>query len=135
MANSKTQQMAIKGRDAGSMSIGLLYSRHFEAGERMTRALKVLGVCLLLAVITLFIPLAHFFLVPLFLIAGPVMAVMKYKVDSELEKVEGKCPECGRAINIELDPADKIPKRTYCPSCNKPLQLMYHAGSTEERVG
>ncbi len=131
MADNKTQQIAIKGGSVEQVSIGLLYSSHFSSGERMGRALKVLGVCLLLAGITLFIPIAHFFLVPLFLIAGPVMAVMKHKVDSVLEKAEGKCPECGDSISIMLDPADKMPKRTYCPSCNKPLQLMYHAGSVE----
>ena len=126
-----SQQIAIKGNDAAKGGVGQLYSLQYSSGERMGRAIKVLLICLVLALITAFIPIAHFFLVPLFLIAGPVMAVMKYKLGSALEKVEGSCPECGDAVEIALDATDILPKRTYCPSCNKPLQLMYHAGSVE----
>ena len=131
MSTSETQTIAIKASDDGAANVGQLYSRHFTSGERTGQALKVLLVCLLLAVVTAFIPIAHFFLVPLFVIAGPVMAFNKYKVDSILEKAEGRCPECSQEVDIVLEPGDKIPKRCYCPSCNKPLQLMYHAGLIE----
>lgn len=131
MSVKDTQQVAIKGNESEQVRLGQLHSLQYSSGERMGRAVKVLLICLVLALITAFIPIAHFFLVPLFLIAGPVMAVMKYKQDSALEKAEGECPECGERVDIELEPTDKLPKRTYCPSCNKPLQLLYHAGSID----
>jgi len=131
MSTRESQQIAIKDSEGTKSNIGQLYTLSFESGERMGRALKVLAICLVLAVITAFIPIAHFVLVPLFLIAGPVMAVVKYKAESVMETAEGVCPECEQQVSIEMDPSDKLPKRTYCPSCNKPLQLMYHAGSAE----
>ncbi len=130
MSESKTEAIVIKGNESAACA-GELLSTRFESSERLARAGKVLAVAWLLALITAFIPIAHFFLVPLFLIAGPVMAFMKYKAETVLEKALGTCPECSKAIDIILDPADKLPKRTYCPDCNKPLQLMYHDGSSK----
>jgi len=130
MSESKTEAIVIKGNES-DVSVGELYSSSFSSAERMVRAGKVLGIAWLLALITAFIPIAHFFLVPLFLIAGPVMAFMKYKAETVLEKAHGTCPECSKAVDINLDPADRLPKRTYCPGCNKPLQLMYHDGPSK----
>jgi len=113
-----------KGEHAGELTTQL-----FSSGERTTQALKVLGLCWLLAGITLFIPIAHFFLVPLFLVAGPVMAFSKYRVETATDSAEGICPECGESVSISLDPADKLPKWTYCPKCNKPLHLVYDGAS------
>ncbi len=125
MSEKKTEAIVIKGNDTEAI-VGELHSCSFSSTERMVRAGKLLGIAWLLALITAFIPIAHFFLVPLFLIAGPVMAFMKYKAETVLEKAHGACPECSKTVDIILDPTDKLPKRTYCPDCNKPLQLLYH---------
>ena len=125
MSESKSEPIVMKGNESAS-SVAELHTRTFTPGERMGRAGKLLGISWLLEVVTLFIPIAHFVLVPLFLIAGPVMAVMRYKSESVMEKAHGVCPECANTIDIELEPNDKLPKRTYCPVCSKPLQLMYH---------
>jgi len=130
MSESKTEVIVIKGSESDT-SVGELHSSRFSSAERMARAGKVLAIAWLLALITAFIPIAHFFLVPLFLIAGPVMAFMKYKAETILENAHGTCPECSKAVEINLDPAEKLPKRTYCPDCNKPLQLLYHSGSSK----
>lgn len=130
MSESKTEVIVIKGNDSGE-AVGELHTSTFSSAERMTRAGKLLGVAWLLALITAFIPIAHFFLVPLFLIAGPVMGFMKYKAETVMEKAHGVCPECSKAVDISLDPADKLPKHTYCPDCNKPLQLLYHSGPSK----
>jgi len=130
MSESLVEPITIKGNESAA-SVGELFTRSFNARERMARAGKVLGISWALAVVTLFIPIAHFVLVPLFGLGGPIMAVMKYRVDNVAEKAHGVCPECQQTVDIELDPADKLPKWTYCPSCNKPLQLMYHGGPTQ----
>jgi hypothetical protein len=123
MSESKTDAIVMKGNDSDA-SVAELHSRSFSSTERLSRAGKVLAIAWLLALITAFIPIAHFFLVPLFLIAGPVMAVLKYKLETALEKAHGVCPECSKPVDIMLEPTDKLPKRTYCPECNKPLQLL-----------
>ncbi len=133
MSDSRVEPITIKGNES-SASVGELYTRSFTPGERMARAGKVLAVAWLLALVTAFIPIVHFFLVPLFGIGGPIMAFMRYRVDTVAEKAHGICPECEQTVDIELDPADKLPKWTYCPACNKPVQLMYHGGPTQAAI-
>ena len=130
MSENQTETITIKGNESAGNSAEL-YTRSFTSGERMARAGKMLAICWTLALITLFIPIAHFFLVPTFLIAGPVTAYLKYRVETVMEKAHGVCPECSKAVDIALDPLDKLPKHTYCPDCNKPLQLMYHSGPSQ----
>ncbi len=120
---SETQVVYVKADEQG-VKEGILHYTRFSSGDRMSRALKVLGLCWLAAGITLFIPLAHFVLVPGFLIAGPVLAMMKYKVDRENESVSVECPKCGKAVSIKLDAADRLPVYSYCPDCNVSLQLV-----------
>lgn len=105
---------------------GTLYSQVFSDRDRLLRALKMLGILWVLALVTLFIPIAHFVLVPTFLIAGPVVAFKRYAMKSALEKAGGKCPACGQEVTIPLEPGDRLPKRTYCPACNKPIRLVYN---------
>jgi len=129
MAENKQEKIGIKGNDT-AINAGLLNSQVLSASGRIARAGKVLAVCWLLAIITLFIPIAHFFLVPLFVIGGLVMAYMKYRAAEITENATGICPECNDNVTISLDPADKLPKWTYCPACNKPLQLVYHSAQS-----
>ncbi len=124
MPGGKTESIAIKSDDKGACA-GVLESTVYSAGERTGRALKVLLVAWLLAAVAVFIPIAHFFLVPIFVIAGPVMALSRYRAEVVPEKVTGSCPACGESITIDLDPADKLPKWSYCPNCNKSLHLVY----------
>ncbi len=130
MAEHRQEKIGIKGNDTAIVS-GVLNSQILSSGERIAKAGQVLALCWLLAVITLFIPIAHFFLVPLFAIGGPVMAYMKYRAAEITENATGVCPECSDSITIKLDPSDKLPKWTYCPTCNKPLQLVYHNAQSE----
>ncbi len=128
MAETKLEPISIKANN-GQANNGELSVQVLTSGERMGRAVKILAICWLLAVITAFIPIAHFFLVPLFALAGPVMAFMKYRAENITENAKGICPECSESVTIELDAADQLPKWTYCPACNKPLQLIYRSGA------
>ena len=88
MANSETTPVIIKDNDSKTRA-GEMQSTCFEQGDRIQRALTRLGLLWLLAGVTLFIPIAHFVLVPGFLIAGPVMAWLTYKVSQQREQVSG----------------------------------------------
>ena len=131
MSSVQNDAILIKGNEAGA-SPGVLHTRLFTSGERMGAAAKMLAICWLLAVVTAFIPIAHFLLVPLFVLAGPVVAYRKYAMEAAVEKATGSCPACGEDVNILLDPADKLPKHSYCSQCNKPVQLVYDSAPVGE---
>ena len=102
----------------GELSV-LRYSGH----ERRMRALKRWGLCWLLAVLSLPIFGAHWFLVPGFLIAGPILAYRRYRQHSISVKVTGMCPRCRTVIALPLEPREQLPLRKYCTHCGAPLLI------------
>lgn len=102
---------------------GILHSQVFDAGERKVRAFKMLGLMWLLAVLSLPIVVAHFVLVPGFLIAGPIMAYKRYKVTEAPDHVTGNCPAGKEAFNLALEASDRLPMWSHCPQCKASLHL------------
>jgi len=59
--------------------------------------------------VTVFIPIAHFVLVPGFLVAGPILGWMRYRQDRAMLHVEGACPACNETMRVELDAGERLP--------------------------
>lgn len=87
------------------------------------RAAQMLALWWALALLSVLIPLAHFILVPLFLLTGPAMAYKRYRAVEVSERVEGHCPVCRNAIKLKLGPAEKPVLWKYCPVCQEPLSF------------
>ena len=60
--------------DNNNSADGTMYLTAYNPGDRTTRSITALVGCWLGAGVSIFIPLAHFFLVPGFFIAGPILA-------------------------------------------------------------
>lgn len=92
-------------------------------GQRVARTLAGLGMFWALALGSVFIPVAHFVLVPTFVVAGIVMAVRRAREDRRLLRVRGACPRCG-AVQ-ELRPGGRfVDGRSFdCPKCHGNLTL------------
>lgn len=119
------EQRVLEIRDGnGNAQPGVLHVALFDQAARNLRALKILGLLWGLAIVSIFIIILHWVLVPGFLIAGPIMAIRKRKVAIEIEKAGGICPACSEEITLQMEADDTLPKSTYCPKCNHPLQLL-----------
>ena len=92
-------------------------------GQRFARTLGGLGMFWGLALVSVFIPVAHFVLVPTFVVAGIVMAIKRAREDRRLLWVRGACPRCG--AEQELKPGGRfVDGRTFdCPSCHGNISL------------
>jgi len=123
MAKQETLNISIRNEE-GKQALGVMHFTTYTPGDRSKRAITALLACWVVAGVTLFIPIAHFFLVPAFLIAGPVLFFLRSRQDEAKEKIEGTCPHCDQAITIALENTDKLPKRTYCPACDKAIELI-----------
>jgi len=122
MATKEERSVNIENDDNGTTE-GTLYFTAYNSGDRIKRAtISWLG-CWILAGVTVFIPIAHFFLVPAFFFAGPILGISRYKQMDSKEKVVGLCPQHKTETSIALEANDKFPKWTYCPECNASLQL------------
>lgn len=85
--------------------------------QRMQLALKKFGIFFGLGIISVFIPVLHFFLVPLFLLLSIVVSIKTYGKEFHLvlKKPEG-CLECSKPLkeDVALDEA----MRVKCPHCS-----------------
>jgi hypothetical protein len=92
-------------------------------GERLVRALAALGGCWGAAVVSVFFPVAHFFLVPGFLVLGVVLAVVRGRERERLVGLHGLCPRCHR--EQDFGRGDRQGGQTWvtCPACFNRLRV------------
>jgi len=91
--------------------------------DRMRRALLGLGSFWGIAILCVFIPIAHFVLVPSFLIIGIVVAVRRLREGASVEAVTGVCPRCGVERSFEAGSALRAESTVSCRECHNQLEL------------
>ena len=99
-------------------------------GERLARTAAALGVCWGLALVIVFIPVAHFILVPTFFIAGIAVAVARAREATRLLGVHGVCPRCAAEQDFEVGGRFTPSKSLDCPKCHNTLTLTADASAT-----
>jgi hypothetical protein len=92
-------------------------------GRRVARALRVLGGLWGAALLAVFIPIAHFVLVPTLLVLGAVLGALRLRQDRVIVSVVGPCPRCGRAGAFPLDTRRVTSQRLTCPGCHTNVDL------------
>lgn len=97
---------------------------HRAPGERLFRAARALAGCWGLGVVSVFIPLAHFFLVPGFLLLGPVLAVQRLGEAVTVVKARGACPACGQPLDVTLKDRWKPAIPVRCAACRRRIELV-----------
>ena len=124
MPQTEQQPLLIKGKGDESCA-GTLHVSIYGARERAIRAAQGFAMWWALALVSVLIPLAHFILVPVFLLTGLIVAYKRYRAVEVSERVEGHCPVCRNAIKLKLGSAEKPVLWKYCPACQQPLACEY----------
>jgi hypothetical protein len=91
--------------------------------ERLRRTAAGSGLCASLAVVSLFIPVAHFILVPTFIGAAIAVAIVRAREDTRLLRVHGVCPRCATAQDFEGGGRFTPTRSLDCPKCHTNLIL------------
>lgn len=86
--------------------------------ERVGRAFAGLGMFWAMALGGLFIPVAHFILVPTFLTGGIILAVKRSREERRLLAVRGACPRCGADQAFKAGGRFADGKSLACPACH-----------------
>lgn len=126
LMSSQTRPVVIRGAHGGA-ACGTLHVRQYTRKERIRRALGMLGLFWLLAILAIPIMGVHLILIPAFLALGPIMAWRRYQMIERNERVTGECPVCGREVSIPLDSSDRLPLWTYCPPTGDPIRVVEEA--------
>jgi len=123
MPQTETQAARFNSSDNETATVAELAITQYDEKDRMKRALKRLGLFWLLSIGSIPIIFAHWVLVPGFFLAGPIAAWMVYQVEHAIDHASGVCPNCNESVTIKFEPKDTLPKWTYCPICNKSIQI------------
>lgn len=94
----------------------------FDRSARLRRALKGLAGFWGAMVVSVFLPVAHFVLVPSFLFIGIWQFFRRLKQSEQLRGAHGRCPDCGAEQDFELGSA-RLPQSVTCGSCHRGLTL------------
>ena len=91
--------------------------------DRARRALRHLGLCWGGAVVSVFIPVAHFFLVPGFFLAGIVFLVMDLRTPQLVQAARGTCPDCGADQPLDIVGRWRGSAEIACRHCHRMLRV------------
>jgi len=103
---------------SGKTSKGEVQIVTFSNSERTVRALKVLGICWGIGLFSILIPVLHFVLPPIFLLAGPIVGLMRYSIKSKILEGQGICPICAADFKITPTKAT-FPLDDICEACHR----------------
>ncbi len=108
--------------------LGEVYIRTLSKQERVGKALKMLGICWGLAVVSVLAPVLHFFLVPAFLLAGPVVGYMAYGRQRIVLGGLVSCPRCEEEMDVHSGAA-RWPLEELCPGCRTRMSVHQRSGA------
>jgi hypothetical protein len=103
-------------------TFGEVHAKYYNKNERSERALKVFGLLWGIGIFCIIIPLAHFILVPGFLLAGPVVAFFFYKQTDLVLGGFGKCPACGKPFKVARTRV-QWPINDVCSECHNSVKI------------
>lgn len=106
----------------GKKASGEVTTEHWEAKERSKRALKIWGICWGIALFCVIIPILHFFLVPSFLLAGPIAAFFVYQQSDAVLGGKSTCPHCGKPFEVARMKI-KWPLDDICANCHSAVKI------------
>lgn len=121
-----TSTVELTCTEDGKTTFGQVERRDLPANERAMRSLKVLGILWVVAFITIFVPVLHFVLVPLFLLLGIVFATTTWMEKSWIVKGSIPCPNCNKSIEFKEE-SESWPSKQRCPSCSFMLTISDNA--------
>ncbi len=97
--------------------------RLFEKPERVRRALKGLAPFWGAALGSVFIPVAHFLLVPSFALYGAYTFFERLGARQVVTAAEGTCPDCGTPQRLETGGRWQVPRTVACRHCQRALRI------------
>ena len=108
--------------ETGKANPGEVRLQHWDKRERTRRAVRAWIYCWAISVVSIAIPIAHFFLVPGFFLAGPFAAWIVSTQGSAVLGGQTDCPDCGAFLPISAG-ADHWPLKDLCAACHHRITI------------
>lgn len=114
----RVEMTGYSGRTAATVRVVF-----YDHAQRVRRALIGLGTWWGAALLSVLIPIAHFVLVPSFVIYGVYTFVRRLTANQVAVAGRGTCPDCGREQPLDVTGRWSLPRTTSCRYCQRSLQL------------
>ncbi len=102
---------------------GTMEVLEFSDQGRVKRAWMMALTCLGATVLCVFIPVAHFFLVPLgILVVTPIMTIYTFRMKTKILSASITCPACNKPLTV-LTSQEQYPIYENCSSCHRQITL------------
>ncbi len=95
----------------------------FDAARRMRRAAKGLLGFWSAMVVSVFLPIAHFVLVPSFFLIGIWQFFKRLRAHRLVKGAHGICPDCGQEQDFDTGSRLALPVSLQCRNCHRGLTL------------
>lgn len=116
------KQLNVQLKTSEKTSLASLKTLESSATEAQKKAVRFFVMGCFAALVSLFIPIAHFFLVPGFLIAAIVAYQYFKKSRVELTSCSIECPACQKQIQLNRQPLE-LPLKVVCDSCRALVEI------------
>ena len=103
-------------------SLGSINIISWSKSQRSKRCVLFWTASWVAALIAVFIPLAHFFLVPAFFILGPVLGLRQLQITKQITGGTASCPACASDLKIEKC-SYKWPLEELCTNCRRNITI------------
>jgi hypothetical protein len=127
---TRVQPFLLSGYN-GRPTQGTVTIRAFTRQERWRRAVAGLGQWWGVGLVSVFIPVAHFVLVPSFLLYGAWQFVYRLGTTELATGARATCPDCHTAQALELAARWRAPQPVTCRACHRGLRLSLPPASQE----
>jgi hypothetical protein len=121
-ADPAQRSLVLSGYHGGPTPATLLVAS-FDAGQRLRRAVKGLGGFWGAMVVSVFLPVAHFVLVPSFFGIGIWQFFRRLRQQEQVRGAHGACPDCGAEQDFETGARLSLPMSVQCRQCHRGLTL------------
>lgn len=106
----------------GVITHGFAIRREFSTQERIARSAKIFFILFFIGLGTVVVPVLHFILPPLFLIAATFLGTTTWLETSEVLSGEIACPNC-KHKNVFQREAEEWPRIQRCGGCSFTLTV------------
>lgn len=108
---------------SGTATTASVALQSFDQRERVRRALRGLAAFWAAAIGSIFIPVAHFLLVPGFALFGVYTLFERLGARQVVTEAHGTCPDCGKEQKLEIGGRWRVPRDITCVFCQRSLRL------------
>jgi len=120
-AGQRARRLTLTGYHGAPTPVTLLVAS-FDRSARVRRAVKGLAGFWGAMIVSVFIPIAHFVLVPSFFFIGIWQFFRRLEMQEQVRGAHGRCPDCGTEQDFELG-SRRFPQSVTCGSCHRGLTL------------